>query len=139
MKFRSQFWGDSVLTHAHISMMCTTFKDWHSSALPLFHSFKECRNIGGHHVTAMGCQDSLRVVIRFSDACRVCDCCRSVHCRRQAAEHRPELRQLQQGHQLRHDQLQEALGARARLWHVAPAGLRASTADMFSGTWTSGS
>ena len=102
----------------------------------------------GHHAKPMGrnattetesttrrkihYRDSLRAVIRFSDICRVCDCCRSVHCRRQAAEHCPELRQLQQGHQLRHDQLQEAPGARARLWHVAPAGRRASTRDIFS-------
>ena len=78
--------------------------------------------MGGHHATAMGGQVSLGAVIRVCDVCRVCDRCRWVH-RRQAAEHRPELRQLQQSHQLRRDQLQQALAARAPLWCVAPANM----------------
>jgi hypothetical protein len=89
----------------------------------LFLSFidlkNESKNMGGHHAT-MGGQVSLGAVIRVCDVCRVCDRCRWVH-RRQAAENRPELRQLQQSHQLRRDQLQQALAARAPLWRVAPA------------------
>ena len=115
------------LGHAHISMVSTCVYYLQRQADSCFYCFllsSKPRKTVPQPLVAIkdqsliphskGRQDSLRAVIH------VCNVCRSFHCRRQAAEHCPELRQLQQHRQLRHNQLQEALGARARLWHVTP-------------------